>query len=217
MFSAERPQVIVHQAALADVRASVVDPAGYAITNIVGTLNLLEAARTVGTRAQIPLCIDRRRGLRRSGRAARHGAVSGGAARPVRREQAGVRVLHRHLPSQLWSGLLPAALCQRLRAAAGSGGRGGGRRHLHGQDAARPARGDQRRRQAGARFCLRWRCGARKSGGAGRVAAASTTSAQVCPPTSTRSSGNWQRRRATPTPRRMARRSSARCARLTSM
>ena len=48
VFSAERPQVIVHQAALADVRASVVDPAGYAITNIVGTLNLLEAARTVG-------------------------------------------------------------------------------------------------------------------------------------------------------------------------
>ena len=49
VFSAERPQVIVHQAALADVRGSLVDPTGYAATNIVGTLNLLEAARAVGT------------------------------------------------------------------------------------------------------------------------------------------------------------------------
>ena len=49
VFSAERPQVIVHQAALADVRGSLVDPTGYAATNIVGTLNLLEAARAGGT------------------------------------------------------------------------------------------------------------------------------------------------------------------------
>jgi UDP-glucose 4-epimerase len=48
VFSAERPQVIVHQAALADVRGSLVDPTSYAITNIVGTLNLLEAARAAG-------------------------------------------------------------------------------------------------------------------------------------------------------------------------
>ncbi len=39
-----------HQAAQADVRASLVDPAGYAQTNIVGTLNLLQAARAAGTR-----------------------------------------------------------------------------------------------------------------------------------------------------------------------
>jgi UDP-glucose 4-epimerase len=49
VFSAERPQAIIHQAALADVRGSLVDPTGYAVTNIVGTLNLLEAARAVGT------------------------------------------------------------------------------------------------------------------------------------------------------------------------
>jgi len=49
VFSAERPQVIIHQAALADVRGSLVDPTGYAATNIVGTLNLLEAARAIGT------------------------------------------------------------------------------------------------------------------------------------------------------------------------
>ena len=48
VFSAERPQVIVHQAALADVRGSLVDPTAYAITNIIGTLNLLEAARAAG-------------------------------------------------------------------------------------------------------------------------------------------------------------------------
>jgi UDP-glucose 4-epimerase len=41
----ERPQVICHHAALADVRASLADPVGYTQVNVVGTLNLLEAAR----------------------------------------------------------------------------------------------------------------------------------------------------------------------------
>jgi UDP-glucose 4-epimerase len=50
VFERERPAVVSHQAAQADVRASVVDPAGYAESNIVGTLNLLQAARGVGTR-----------------------------------------------------------------------------------------------------------------------------------------------------------------------
>jgi UDP-glucose 4-epimerase len=48
VFSVEQPQAIVHQAALADVRGSLVDPTGYAATNILGTLNLLEAARSSG-------------------------------------------------------------------------------------------------------------------------------------------------------------------------
>lgn len=50
VFDAERPAVVSHQAAQADVRASVADPAGYAETNIIGTLNLLQAAKVVGTR-----------------------------------------------------------------------------------------------------------------------------------------------------------------------
>jgi UDP-glucose 4-epimerase len=41
---------VSHQAAQADVRASLVDPAGYAETNIVGTLNLLQAAKAAGTK-----------------------------------------------------------------------------------------------------------------------------------------------------------------------
>lgn len=49
VFAAERPQVVIHQAALADVRESLRDPVGYAMVNVVGTLNLLEAGRAVGT------------------------------------------------------------------------------------------------------------------------------------------------------------------------
>ena len=49
VFAAERPSVICHQAALADVRASLNDPAGYAQVNVIGTLNLLEAGRIAGT------------------------------------------------------------------------------------------------------------------------------------------------------------------------
>ncbi len=50
MFEAERPLIISHQAAQADVRASLVDPAGYAQSNIVGTLNVLQAAKAAGAR-----------------------------------------------------------------------------------------------------------------------------------------------------------------------
>lgn len=49
IFATERPSVLCHQAALADVRGSLRDPAAYAQTNIVGTLNLLEAARQTDT------------------------------------------------------------------------------------------------------------------------------------------------------------------------
>ena len=50
VFAAERPVAVLHQAAWADVRGSLVDPAGYATVNVIGTLNLLEAARRHGTR-----------------------------------------------------------------------------------------------------------------------------------------------------------------------
>ena len=45
----ERPTVICHQAALCDVRGSVTDPVGYAQVNVIGTLNLLQAARAAGS------------------------------------------------------------------------------------------------------------------------------------------------------------------------
>lgn len=50
VFEKERPTVVSHHAAQADVRRSMVDPAGYAESNIIGTINILEAARATGTR-----------------------------------------------------------------------------------------------------------------------------------------------------------------------
>ena len=41
---------MLHEAAWADVRGSLVDPQGYATVNVVGTLNLLESARRHGAR-----------------------------------------------------------------------------------------------------------------------------------------------------------------------
>ncbi|MGV9772531.1 NAD-dependent epimerase/dehydratase family protein [Streptosporangium sp. NPDC003464] len=45
-----RPEVICHLAARIDVRASVADPAADAGVNVVGTINVLEAARAVDAR-----------------------------------------------------------------------------------------------------------------------------------------------------------------------
>lgn len=45
-----RPDAIVHLAARAGVRPSLIDPGGYLDTNTRGTVNLLEAARQAGTR-----------------------------------------------------------------------------------------------------------------------------------------------------------------------
>ena len=45
-----RPDLICHLAAQIDVRASVADPAGDAESNIIGTINVLEAARTAAAR-----------------------------------------------------------------------------------------------------------------------------------------------------------------------
>jgi UDP-glucose 4-epimerase len=47
IFRSERPQVLSHHAAQLDVRKSVADPAFDADVNLLGTLNLLEAAREV--------------------------------------------------------------------------------------------------------------------------------------------------------------------------
>ena len=47
-FGAAQPEVVCHQAALADVRASMREPTLYAEVNIIGSINLLEAARRRG-------------------------------------------------------------------------------------------------------------------------------------------------------------------------
>jgi len=45
LFAAERPEAVVHQAALANVRESMEDPITYAEVNIIGTLHLLELVK----------------------------------------------------------------------------------------------------------------------------------------------------------------------------
>ncbi len=45
-----RPEVIVHLAARVDVRRSVIDPVTDAMTNVIGTIEVLEAARAHGVR-----------------------------------------------------------------------------------------------------------------------------------------------------------------------
>lgn len=50
IFAREKPTVVAHQAALADVRHSLQYPDWYAEVNIVGTIRLLEAARRHGVR-----------------------------------------------------------------------------------------------------------------------------------------------------------------------
>jgi UDP-glucose 4-epimerase len=48
VFDRERPEVVSHQAALADVRGSMEDPISYAEVNVLGSINLLELARQHG-------------------------------------------------------------------------------------------------------------------------------------------------------------------------
>ncbi len=50
VFELESPEAVAHQAALADVRGSLLDPVVYAEVNILGSINLLELARRHGVR-----------------------------------------------------------------------------------------------------------------------------------------------------------------------
>jgi UDP-glucose 4-epimerase len=50
VLTAVRPEVVFHMAAQIDVRASVVDPAGDATVNALGTIGVLEAARSARVR-----------------------------------------------------------------------------------------------------------------------------------------------------------------------
>jgi UDP-glucose 4-epimerase len=52
-LAARPPEVICHLAAQVSVRASVADPLADARTNVIGTVNVLEAARAAGTRKVI--------------------------------------------------------------------------------------------------------------------------------------------------------------------
>jgi UDP-glucose 4-epimerase len=49
-IDAAQPEVVFHLAAQTDVRKSIADPAFDALTNVVGTINVLEAARSAGAR-----------------------------------------------------------------------------------------------------------------------------------------------------------------------
>jgi UDP-glucose 4-epimerase len=49
-FAAARPDIVFHLAAQIDVRKSIEDPAVDATINVVGTINVLEAARAVGVK-----------------------------------------------------------------------------------------------------------------------------------------------------------------------
>ncbi len=49
IFEDEKPEIVFHLAAQALVRASYVDPVGTITTNVVGTANILEAIKVVGT------------------------------------------------------------------------------------------------------------------------------------------------------------------------
>ncbi len=53
LFAAAKPEVVFHLAAQADVRVSIEDPAFDALTNVGGTINVLEAARLAGARRLI--------------------------------------------------------------------------------------------------------------------------------------------------------------------
>src|SRR5215470_19794459 len=54
LVKSDRPDLICHLAAQIDVRASVARPAADAQTNVLGTINVLEAARAV--QARVLLC-----------------------------------------------------------------------------------------------------------------------------------------------------------------
>jgi UDP-glucose 4-epimerase len=53
VFEQARPEVVFHLAAQADVRVSVTDPGADAHVNVVGTITVLDAARSVGARRVI--------------------------------------------------------------------------------------------------------------------------------------------------------------------
>jgi dTDP-glucose 4,6-dehydratase len=71
LFETEQPDAVIHLAAESHVDRSITNPLEFVMTNVVGTVNLLNAAKTIwkGQLCEKPLlpCINRR-GLRYPGR-----------------------------------------------------------------------------------------------------------------------------------------------------
>ena len=166
----EQPEVVFHLAAQMDVRVSTAKPAYDAEINVIGTINMLEAARAV-RRAPVRVRLHRRRDLRRDRRAPdargrrdqprgalRPGEVLGrGLLRPV---APAARPLDRE-----------PAVRQRLRPAPGPARRGRRGRDLLRQAPRRRPADRLRRRPPDARLHI---CGGRRPGGADRGRAATS-------------------------------------------
>ena len=120
-----QPELICHLAAQIDVRSSVTAPAADAGVNVVGTVNVLEAARAAG--ARVLFCSS---GGAVYGRDAPDPVAGGRAAAAgvaVRHRQAVRGAVRRPVQPAARHRALGAAAGQRVRAAAGPGRRG--RRH----------------------------------------------------------------------------------------
>ena len=155
VFAAEQPTVVCHQAALAEVRGSLADPAGYAQVNVVGTLNLLEAGRNAGSMRRFLFASTGGAVYGRAGRAARVRGMPCPSARSLRRQQTGVRGLHRHLPPQLRPELRDPALRKCVRPTPGPLRRGGRRGDFCRRHVGRPA-GDGQRGRPGSTILFTW-------------------------------------------------------------
>ena len=137
--SRRSPEVVFHLAAQIDVRVSTARPAFDAEINVLGTINMLEAARASGV-AAVRLRLDRRRDLRRDRRSCRRREDTadppGGALRPG---QVRGRGLLRPLPPPARPLDRQPAPRQRLRPAPGPARRGRRDRDLLRQAARRAA------------------------------------------------------------------------------
>ena len=128
LFDEIAPELVVHLAAQADVGTSVERPLFDAEVNVVGTVNVLEAARAARRAARLQL--HRRRDLRRV-RAPGAGGRRAPAALALRHRQARGRGVPRDLEPPLRDAPRRAPVRERLRAAAAGEARGRRRRDLH--------------------------------------------------------------------------------------
>ena len=151
-----RPQVVFHLAAQIDVRKSTADPAWDAGINVLGTINMLQAALEAG--------VDRFINTSTGGAIYGEGRILPGARGPpagARGALRAVEVLRRGLLRPLLAPARPldrlAPLRQRLRPAPGPARRGRRDRDLLRQAAGGRAADDLRQRRADARLRLRRR------------------------------------------------------------